>query len=200
LYSVFHQAKSSSASSVRWLPTFNMLVRRAAFDSAGGFNEYLATCEDCELGYRLSRAGSLVIDPQTQAAHLGEAESLGDLFRREAWRSRGNLQLAWQHPLDVSNWLSLLAPPCLVVGFIVALSAIVLSLLFDLPRWPFVGTLAATVGLTVVLMLRKSRPSGVVSFAQQWAVFVVYLAARSAGLVGVSRPVTRKANASGSQN
>jgi glycosyltransferase involved in cell wall biosynthesis len=176
---------------VGWLPTFNLLVRRSAFDRAGGFDDALPTCEDCDLGYKLASFGHLIVDRRTYAVHCGASQSLGELFRREAWRSRGNFQLALRRPFDVSNWLSLLLPPCLVFGFACTVVTIIACLLWHWPVWPWLGALGAIAVAVIFLNCRKSNPDGLLSACRRIVVFSTYLAGRTAGLVWPFQRVSR---------
>lgn len=56
-----------------WLSGSCVLVRRAAFDEIGGFDEgYFMYFEDVDLGYRFGRAGYRnVFDPAASVTHLG---------------------------------------------------------------------------------------------------------------------------------
>ena len=45
---------------VTWLPSMNLLVRRNAFLSIGGFNEGLETADDVDLCYRLAWYGTIL--------------------------------------------------------------------------------------------------------------------------------------------
>ena len=190
-HALAHVSIGGEPKRVRWLPTFNMLLSRAAFERAGGFDESLPTCEDCDLGYKLSALGELILDSRTQVAHLGESRSLLELFRREAWRSRGNFRLALRRPLDWANWLSLLVPPCLVAGFLVSIGGSLAALSMDWPQWPWLGLLTAILGIVVMLVLRKSRSANPAAIAQQTAVYATYLAGRTAGLFWSFRRVAR---------
>jgi glycosyltransferase involved in cell wall biosynthesis len=96
---------------VEWLPTFNLLVRADAFQTVGGFDESLVTCEDADLGYRLARHGRLIRNQRTHTIHHGESKSVGEFFQREAWRSRGNLAGALRRGVAPGEWLSLAFPP-----------------------------------------------------------------------------------------
>ena len=151
-YELGHRPCGKEVTQVRWLPTFNLLVRKAAFLTAGGFDERLTTCEDCDLGYRLAELGSLILDSRTRVAHLGESHSLRELFRREAWRTRGNLRLALSRPFDWSNWLSLLFPPGLLGACMLAMGGTAIAALIKQPVWPWL-TATAVLWLTIALFV-----------------------------------------------
>ena len=107
-----------------WLASMNMLVKREAFENVGGFDETLLTCEDVDLGYRISKSGNrIVYDKRLRAVHFGEAQTLVQLFKKEAWRGsynyRGLLRHGWQIgelPSLVQPLLSLCGVLCILVG------------------------------------------------------------------------------------
>jgi glycosyltransferase involved in cell wall biosynthesis len=181
-HKITHGGARAEPDSVRWLPTFNLLVARPAFERVGGFDETLPTCEDCDLGYKLAELGPLILDSRTQARHLGASHSLWEFFCREAWRSRGNLRLACRRPYDWSNWLSLLLPPCLVFGFLFSILAVAAAILLHRPVWPWLVIFAIVFSAISVLTIRKSRPKNVSSFVQRILVMATYLTGRTAGL------------------
>jgi GT2 family glycosyltransferase len=172
-----------SATLVRWLPTFNLLVRRLAFDDVGGFDEHLVTCEDCDLGYRLATRGRLIFDPSTTVAHHGESQTLAQLFRREAWRSQGNLRLALQQVRDWRNWISLLLPPASLAGLVCAIVLSLAALRVNATLWPYIGACLALFALPFGLVLaRVVSRAPTPMLPRILVVFGAYLAARTAGL------------------
>ncbi|MEX2317850.1 MAG: glycosyltransferase [Pirellulales bacterium] len=191
MYQLAHGGRAVEAKAVAWLPTFNLLVRRSAFESVGGFDESLTTCEDCDLGYKLARLGNLIIDPRTTAAHHGASHSLGQLFRREAWRSQGNARLAVSRPFDWSNWLSLLVPPGIIGGFALSAAGFLAAISAGWPSWPWLIAMAIFPLLVTGIVLRKAGFTGVTSFVKQCAVLTTYFAGRAAGLFWPFRRVNR---------
>jgi glycosyltransferase involved in cell wall biosynthesis len=190
LYALVHGGQTE-AQPVGWLPTFNLLVRRSAFESVGEFDESLTTCEDCDLGYKLARLGSLLLDPRTTAAHYGESRSLGQLFRREAWRSCGNVRLAIARPFDWSNWVSLLVPPGLIGSLLISTVGVVAAIAADWPTWPWLIAMTVFPLLVTAIVLRKAGFTSVTSFFRQAAVLTTYFAGRAAGLFWPFRRVNR---------
>jgi glycosyltransferase involved in cell wall biosynthesis len=84
---------------VAWLPSMNLIVRRKDFLAISGFNEQLETTEDVDLCYRLERRGTILWNPAMEATHWGEARDLRTFWRKERWRSIGNLRGALSHEL-----------------------------------------------------------------------------------------------------
>jgi glycosyltransferase involved in cell wall biosynthesis len=182
-YELAYATPDLAARKVRWLPTFNLLIRRDAFRRAGEFDESLATCEDSDLGYKVGDFGKLVLDPSTQAAHLGESQTLAELFRREAWRTRGNLQLALARPWDWSNWFSLLVPPGLLGGLLLSVFGAMIARVAGRPVWPWLAILALVLGVASVAVIKKARSKNLLAFGKQMIVLITYLAGRATGLI-----------------
>lgn len=190
-FELAHGKRCEVAATARWLPTFNLLLRRDAFESVGCFDESLTTCEDCDLGYRLSASGFLIIDPRAKVIHNGESRSLRELFRREAWRTRGNVRLAWGRPFDGSNWLSLLFPPAVVILMLGAFAGGAGALWRGATAWPWLVALFALIAGVAAIVLRKSMTVNIAKLVQQIVVFLAYLSGRTAGLFWAFQRVER---------
>ena len=91
-YYMAHCTEHEPFTKVEWLSTQNLIVRKDAFNKIGGFDESLITCEDCDLGYRLTENGQLILDHRVGFLHLGESQSLKQFYKREMWRASSNLQ------------------------------------------------------------------------------------------------------------
>lgn len=59
----FHMRSLNRRGATSWLPTRALLVRRKAFEEFGGFDPNLVSCEDADLGYRLSAAHKIIAAP-----------------------------------------------------------------------------------------------------------------------------------------
>ena len=105
-----------------WLPAFNLMVRKSEFDAIGRFDEALDTCEDSDLSFRLAKRGQLRRDHTCPVQHLGESHSIGEFFRRELWRSRGNFDSARKRGSVSKELISLYLPVAYLL--LVILSAI----------------------------------------------------------------------------
>jgi GT2 family glycosyltransferase len=59
---------------MEWLSTCNTMIRRAAYESVGGFSDFfLHRCtmnEDVDLGLKLSRVGRIVLNPAARLSHF----------------------------------------------------------------------------------------------------------------------------------
>jgi GT2 family glycosyltransferase len=183
-HALAHAHSASEPAPVNWLPAFNLLIRRQAFDAVGGFDERLRTCEDCDLSYRLAEHGTLVLEPRTSVIHHGESRTLAELFRREAWRSRGNLRLAARHSFHLRNWISAIVPVVWVLGIALAAAFALVALFTSSSYWYWsIGCFAVAAIPFVVLCVRQLKRQRVASLSRMAVVLGVYLAARSVGLV-----------------
>jgi glycosyltransferase involved in cell wall biosynthesis len=102
---------TESVEEVDWLPSRSILVRTRAFQSVSGFDESLITCEDVDFCYRLRKARYKVIsDHSLKSVHFGEAETLAEFFRKEAWRGQSNLRGVLAHGFYLQEIPSLSIP------------------------------------------------------------------------------------------
>lgn len=91
-----HETKPTS---VPWLSSMNLIIRRQDFLAVSGFNEQLETAEDVDLCYRLGQRGTILNNPAMQAIHWGEARDVKTFVRKEIWRGIGNLKGVLSHEL-----------------------------------------------------------------------------------------------------
>lgn len=178
-YALAH-TRSLAVEEVRWLPSFNLMVRRSAFEAVHGFDDTLVTGEDVDLGYRLSKSGKLLLDSTVDSRHLGESRSLGELFRREVWRGRGSLPAIRKHGLRLDEVRSIVVP----LGFVLAivLGAVLLVGGISNPRFTGAGVLLMAAAVVLPAAIVLSRRVSLSQFMSCWAVMAVYLCARALGL------------------
>ena len=85
---------------VEWLGSGNLAVRRSAFESVGGFDTSLTTCEDVDLCRRIRTAGHRIVSSsELRNVHYGDPATLWDLFKGELWRGQDNLRVTLRGPL-----------------------------------------------------------------------------------------------------
>lgn len=100
-----------------WLPSGNLVVRRAVFEAAGGFDTSLQTCEDVDLCQRLrAHGGEIVESDALVSVHRGDPSTLRALFYGELWRGRDNLRVTLRGPLALRVLPSVLLPAALLIG------------------------------------------------------------------------------------
>lgn len=98
---------------VQWLPSANLLMRRAWFEQIDGFDETLRTGEDKDFSLRLGQAGAqLLLVNESVALHWGYEGSWREWMRKELWRQGSHWQLLRSHGPS----LRLLRFPALCIG------------------------------------------------------------------------------------
>jgi glycosyltransferase involved in cell wall biosynthesis len=175
-------------SETRWLPAGNLVVRRAAFNHVGGFDESLTTCEDVAFCNSLKKSGHRVIaDARLRSAHFGDPSTLRALFRGELWRGRDNLRVSVQ---GISSWKDL---PSIVIPIVwLAAAGVAIASIVAATTWqPTLGWLAlgALALLAVQSMLRairiwlRIRREVPGMFGRACALAIVYDSARALALL-----------------
>jgi len=172
-----------------WLGSGNLVVRRSAFTSVGGFDPALEACEDVDLCQRLTAAGwRLVADERLRSVHLGDPATLKALFRAERWRGRDNIRVSLRGRLSARELPSLLIP----IVQVAALATLTLGVL----AIPIVGPdalivalvcallVAALSGLRALRMVIGGRLFNPVAMVQAFIVAATYDMARAIALVG----------------
>jgi hypothetical protein len=180
---------------VDWLPSGNLVVRRTWFNSVGGFDTGLDTCEDVDFCRRLRASGGRVVaDERIGSVHLGDPATLRALFLGELWRGRDSLRVSLRGPLTPRTMMGL-APP---VGILLALPAAAAGLATGAPTGRVVAGAASAVVLLFVslraamLIGRGPRRQTVADLAQAWIVAAVYDLARAFALVARGGHRTRR--------
>ena len=188
-YALAHQQiTNDSYSDVDWLATFNLLVKKAAFEQAGGFDELLTTCEDVEFGYRLSAIGQMRRLNHCLVIHHGESRSIPEFYRREAWRARGATNIVLKHWKNLREVISFLMPIYIILGFCVSITfAIFTAILQPQLLWLPLALAVLTGPLPLTLLIAKKR-IGITRYFSALTLLSVYFYARFIGLV---RPFQR---------
>ena len=89
---------------VSYIPSGNLLIKRAAFEAICGFDETLETDEDVELCHRLKKNGyQLFLDPEIKCTHLGYPKNIIGMFKRELWHGKNSWTVFIQDLLKVRN-------------------------------------------------------------------------------------------------
>ena len=128
---------------VEWLPSGNLVVSRAAFGRAGGFDPSLETCEDVDLCQRLRRHGGRILaSDELESVHHGDPRTLGALFRGELWRGRDNLRVSLRGPFTWRSIPGVLFPILTLVGMASVAGGLIL--------WPVVTWRLAALGVLVL--------------------------------------------------
>ncbi len=172
---------ADATTSVKWIASAGLLLARSDFIAIGGFDEDLATCEDCDLGYRLSEQGSLLVNHHATLIHHGESTTLSEVFFREAWRTRDNLRLALNNPHDIRNWASFLIPLMYTAALACGLIGSGLAILLGANASLWIALLFSSLLMPIAIVIIKCGSSNPLSALQTSAVLSTYFLGRTAG-------------------
>jgi len=144
----------SSGSDTFYLPSCNLLVRREAFRSAGGFKDEMHVGEDVDLTWRLrDRGWTIAYLPAGNVLHEHRSSIRSFMSRRfDYGTSEGMLQLL--HPLRRKQ---MVVPPLLALVLMLCLAA---PLAGGWTLLPAVGLLLADAAIVRVRFIRRRLPIG----------------------------------------
>lgn len=168
---------------VEWLGSGNMAMKRTAFESVGGFDESLETCEDVDLCRKLRGRGfEIVADPRMENVHYGDPRTLGHVFFGELWRGRDNVRVSLRPPRDWRTIASAAIPIVILAGTVAAI--------LGLFAMPWIGPAPAAAGLLVVTGAITARAARMRPDARGWPAAVSVAAAYEMGraLAVIARP------------
>jgi len=132
-----------------WLSSFNLVMWRDCYQLVSGFDATLATAEDADFGYRLSRHAGLLLSDQTMVRHLDEPKTLLEFFRKELWRGKSGLRNFIRSTHKKRDLLSVAVP----IAYLFILIACVISAPFILvSRSPLLTSIGLNSLVLVVLI------------------------------------------------
>ena len=108
-WSAFRTRREKSQQTA-WINSSNFIVRRDVFHEVEGFSETLETCEDVDIGYRISMKYSMIFDPNVRVIHYGEPRTLSEFYRKELWRGKNSFAGLKKHGFVLSEAKSLSIP------------------------------------------------------------------------------------------
>jgi GT2 family glycosyltransferase len=173
---------------VDWLGSGNLAVWRATFESVGGFDTSLETCEDVDFCHRVRASGlRIVSDARLKSIHHGDPKTLREVFSSERWRGRNNLRVSFRRPFSWAAVPSALLPVIDTILMATAIGGLVLSL-----RAGWLGlllTAAALLGfagaafLRVVKSVLREGRRGPLGILQAFAVACAYDGGRALAIL-----------------
>lgn len=172
-------------SRVDWLGSGNLAVRRSVFESVGGFDTSLETCEDVDLCRRLRAKGvRLLADPRLRSVHHGDPRTLRQVFLGELWRGRDNLKVSFRRPLSLSMITSAVIPAVNLAAISAFLAG---PITVPGAAWLRPAGLAASLAIALLrtaLMLGRRRRDARTSTARTLAVAAAYELGRAFAVLG----------------
>ena len=172
-------AEKKEKNIVDWITSGTLVVSRSFFLKIGGFNESLKTEEDEDFGFRVRKnGGQLFNDFSIASVHLGQADTIADFFKKEAWRGKSLIK-----PVKdiVSMKFSLF--DAMILCYFLNLCVILFSVICYLEIF---FTLSAIFLLLVPLLLTLRKLKQLHHFklfVQLYILYIVYLFARCWSLI-----------------
>ena len=165
---------------VDWLPSSNLLMRRAWFDKVGGFNENLRTGEDKDFTLRQHQAGArLLAINQSVALHWGYEANWREWMGKEMWRQGSHLQLLRNNGVS----LRLLRFPLLSLGAWLLDFLAISALLDGYPHHAAMMLLLTTLPALVLSVRQSHKHRDVGLTLQLWGLHWVRLHLAGAAFV-----------------
>lgn len=169
---------------VKYINSGNLVVKRQAFLTVGGFDKTMISCEDPDLGVRLGKSGFRIVQARTVCAvHPAGDKSIPMFFRKHAWRSMG------MFGMFKNGWMS--KPVLAVVAHLVVCVAAVVNLFATpAPLYLRIVYFVLLVNLAPVLtVLYRAVRTETVSYPSARAVLLyhVYFLARIYAIWNVMR-------------
>lgn len=175
---------------VKSLSSFCFVVHRNHLKLLDGFNESLITCEDSDLGYRLTEIGKIIVDSDIKIIHLGNALTLKDFFLRQFWQGSSNGRSLWSHKISFDEM------PSIAIPFLFCSTLLLTGIFLFLGYYKYVLLLAVILFcfLLCITMVKKTG-KGLRPFIGYFILWGTYLLARGAGLIiPFSRRIKRSKN------
>jgi cellulose synthase/poly-beta-1,6-N-acetylglucosamine synthase-like glycosyltransferase len=163
---------------VETISSFCFVVDKDTMEKIGWFNEKLSTCEDSDLGYRISQSGfNLCVSRNIETVHLGNAKTVKQFYLRQVWQGGSNLKNFFSHKFLLSELPSILIPAFFLFFFL-------LSVILLLLGYAKLGVMVSifTVFLPVLISWKKNRKLHVQAFFLYSAIWSIYLFGRGIGL------------------
>jgi glycosyltransferase involved in cell wall biosynthesis len=173
---------------VDWLGSGNLAVRREAFESIGGFDTSLETCEDVDFCHRLqAHRRRVVSDVRLKSVHHGDPKTLREVFSSERWRGRDNLRVSFRRPFSWNAVPTAIIP---VVGNLLIAAAAFGLVAACAGGWPGLFVTSAALAAFAAPAAMRAARSAVqdrriqpVSLLQTFVVACVYDVGRALALV-----------------
>jgi GT2 family glycosyltransferase len=171
-----------------WLGSGNLAVSRVAFESVGGFDTTLETCEDVDFCHRVRARGLRIIsDARLKSIHHGDPKTLSEVFSSERWRGRDNLRVSFRRPIAWSAVASAILPVLQAMALGVGMAGVFTTFVAGWMGLLLIGaSLLSFAGATCLRVLRaalRARPRRAVGMLAVFVVASVFDVARALALV-----------------
>ncbi len=155
---------------------WNMFLTKEDFWACGGFPEEIFTCEDYYFCEQLREQGNLFCSANAYFFHLGEDRSLKELFKKEIWRSRGNIHSLRGRSISPKEIPSILIPFWIAIFLLTAFLFLIKGKLFL-----FIGGVSLALLPVVIYALRGKVISNSLSIKDLLFFYFFYFLGRTIG-------------------
>ena len=182
-----NRRRSTEPTSTSWLPSANLWIRTSAFRQVDGFDESFESCEDADIGYRLSKTGKIIHDNAIRIEHHRDPRSVRQFFRKEVWHGKNSFDGFASGRITLNELPSLCSPVWLLASLIVACGGLVWFAFSRKTTMLAAGLIAASVP-PLAYALRSLITKGNVSmFPQVLFLYTVYFSARMVAMAKWAR-------------
>lgn len=179
--SINRRTRFEGTHKVQWLSSFNLLMWRKVFDAVNGFNESLVTCEDVDIGYRISETHDLIMSDKIKVSHHGEPKTLRHFFLKELWRGTSNLKSFWLTGHKKRELLNVGVP---LVYVLLLISNPIIYILYYIYKYDYIKNLFLwnfmyiLVTPLIIVIYKTKKLSNVLEFIKMGFLCSIYLIAR----------------------
>lgn len=124
-YDVGNSSRHKGTKQVKWLCSFNLVLKKEFFNRVNGFNEALVTGEDYELGLKLNDIGSVIFSDTLHVKHLDNINSTLSFLTKEFWRGRGEVYTFLKSNKSISGFISTIIPIIYTLSVVILLTNII---------------------------------------------------------------------------
>lgn len=185
----WYGSQNKKSGRVSYISGGNLLMSRAAFVTAGGFDEEMETSEDWEFCQRAASRG-LPIRAHAQLAvvHMGTPQTLREFYEKQYWHGTHALKAVIHSARGLSSgraaWFAVWTLLS-IVAFLATIGALALGGSVWLTVAGAVGLLAAPVALSLRVALARGN---IVLVFPLTLLYLTYGVARALCLAGMSLP------------
>lgn len=163
-----------------FIPSGNFIVKADVFNSIGGFNDELTTCEDAEIGLRINKYGYKIINSsEIKSIHLRNPKTLKAFSKKEFWYGENMLDTLKFNYLDKVFVLSVFYLAA-HVGILLGLSDMILTKDMTLFLGSTAFLLFLLIGTTLYRIMRSKKYE---LFFHTLILYYVYYASRGMAMI-----------------
>ena len=157
-----------------WIASMNFFVEKNTFLSVGGFDEKLKTCEDVDLGYRLSKITKIFYNKDIKAVHYGEAKTVKGFLKKEYWRGISGFESFLRNKRNIREIFSLVS-----FLFFICFGLALITSLFTLSLGCFFLSLLIFIVFPLIRAVRiQYKSNQIKGFWGQFFIWSLYFLAR----------------------